>query len=104
MIRSDLRDLLNEKISLDRFLLKIIRETEQYRKNLNKKGGSCPIIVDGDESYTVEKNQIMNLNQKLEYYPFYIRDYILTGILLDEFAEKDEETIDILEDLTAPEG
>ena len=104
MLRSDLRDFVTNKRSRAGFLLKIKSETDEYAMRLAKVGSSCPIHLQGTEIYEVSSHDIENTNRFLEQYPQHIRDYVLTAILLDEYAKKDEDTVDLLEELTAPEG
>jgi hypothetical protein len=104
MLRSDLRDVLNGTISKPTFLLKIKTETEEYRRSLEKLGSSCPIVVEGGAVYRADHSDVLALAGYLDNHSSHVRDYVLTAILLDDLAEKDEETVDLLEELTAPEG
>lgn len=104
MQRADLRNFVLEAQSREKFLQKIAPETDEYRRQLGKLGSACPIHLIGPETYRVSYKDVQDVVRFLKRYPEHVVDYVLTAILLDDAAKKDEDVVDLLEDLTAPEG
>lgn len=104
MIRSDLRDFVLVENRRAEFIFQIKSETDEYAKGLAKGGSSCPIHLQGSDNYQISYKNVSSVAEYLKSYPPHVGDYILNALLLDEHSIKDEVTVNLLEELTAPEG
>jgi hypothetical protein len=104
VIRSDLRDFVLVENRRAEFIFQIKSETDEYAKGLAKGGSSCPIHLQGSDNYQISYKNVSSVAEYLKSYPPHVGDYILNALLLDEHSIKDEVTVNLLEELTAPEG
>lgn len=104
MMRSDLRDFVNFAQRRAEFILRIKSETDEYARGLAKRGSSCPIHIQGSDKYEISYRNIQEVAHYLQSYPSHVGDYILNALLLDDNSIKDDATVELLEDLTAPTG
>lgn len=102
MERDRLKDFIFSENNRSIFIRDIEQETDRYNDCIKRRGSSCPIELTGDEKYEVSYNDILILDTYLrKKCSASVRDYILTGIQLDECIEKSAEVFDFLHDLTS---
>lgn len=104
MLRSDLSEFLNDHHKRTDFIMRIRRETDEYGACLKRSGSTCPIYVDGTTSYEITESALASVVAFLADQPDHVRDYILHALLMDPLANRSDQVLELLEELTAPEG
>jgi hypothetical protein len=107
MLVSAINGLLNQNISFEEFKKEIESEISEYKKNLNKKGGSSPILVNSDmDNVSIKKQDIQFLGEAFldDNLNKWELNYLAEGILLsNNFIIESRKVKDALLSLTDAE-
>ncbi|MDP4259912.1 MAG: hypothetical protein Q8937_16920 [Bacteroidota bacterium] len=96
MLLSKINDLFNEKVALHDFKKEVESEVSAYRKGLDKKGASVPILLSEDMRSIVIRRQDVRLlydaylKNKLDEWDL---NYLVEGLLLSEKINFDNDSI-----------